>query len=100
VYESDENGIVDISLPSKLVATTLKIVPEIVDDEEENVSIDFVDCFACFAEEISVVSTSTTGVTTTEKTTTKFTSAGTIVTTVVTTTAPVTTTGRCSEAVC
>mgnify|MGYP001549373876 CR=1 len=97
MYESDENGIIDITLPSKMVATAVKIVPEIVDDEVETINIDSVGCFSCFPEEVSVVSTSTTGVTTTEKTTTKFTSAGTVVTTVITTTAPVTTTSTCTE---
>lgn len=98
MYESDENGIVDITLPSKVFATTVKIVPEIVEDEEDTISVDSVECFACFPEEISIVSTTSSGTTTTEKTTTKFTSAGTIVTTVISTTAPVTPTGESTKA--
>lgn len=96
VFESDEEGLVSAVMPSKLVATTVKIVPVIDEEGSDTISVEDVSLFACFEEEFTSVTTTTRGTATTEKTTTKFTSAGTTVTTVVATTTPTATTGMFS----
>jgi len=96
VFKSTD-GTVEVVLPSQTSATAVKLVP-VTDEEEETtsdtVSIDYVKIFACFAEEFTTVTTTTSGTTITEKTTTAFTTVGTTMTTVIATTTPSAPTGK------
>ena len=95
VYVITEDGLIDVVMPKTLVATAVKIVPVIAEEGADTVSVTDIQVFACFTEEFTSVTTTTSGATITEKITTKFTSAGTTVTTVIATSTPSPTTGLC-----
>ncbi|ELU06930.1 hypothetical protein CAPTEDRAFT_211438, partial [Capitella teleta] len=71
VFESAEGGLINAVMPSKLMATAVKVVPVITEEGAQTISVEDISLFACFTEEFTSVTTTTTGATTTEKTTTK-----------------------------